>query len=308
MRIFSTVIFSLVMLQAITGQSVFPTYEDNPTWCVQQSDFGAPYQTFIFKLGKDTTLCDGTYTPILLCPEADSPSEMCSALEFIRFEGKRVYKIDLGCFETLLYDFSLVQGDTLYHRAGSSMYGVVAKEDTIAYNGSLRRTLTIEYPQLFPFPSLPIVRTWIEGIGDLFHPFNSHLCLDDGNCEFSAYVVCFSNEDGVQYGTCTEPCGIENTTTNLNYFQQNVAQLSIVNNPMNLGSPLEIRYVFSENQQGQFYVTNSLGQVLHQQQYQQELWQEGNIRLNWSPQMSGMYWLVWQSNTGQREAISFIVQ
>lgn len=304
MRIISTFILSIVILQVATGQSVFPTYEDRPVWCISEFGFGTPRSTYTIELKADTTLCEKTYYPVWVKNAPQFGGETFSGnIGYLRIEDKKVWFNYGDCDfpETLLYDFNLTIGDTIYHQENSSMYGVVTKEDTIEYNGHLRRTLTIAYPSLFP-----IQRTWIEGIGDLFHPFNAHLCLDS-SCEFTANILCFSDNNGVQYGTCTEPCAIDNTTTSIDNFQENTTQLSLAYNPVTTGSSLEVRYVFSKNQQGQFYVTNSLGQVLHQQ-HQQELLQEGNIRLNWSPQVSGMYWLVWQSDTGQRKAISFVVQ
>lgn len=202
------------------AQSVFPTYGDKPVWCVEESIFGRPYETYRIELKADTFICGKIYTPVW---EHNRPllggGFTSGVTGYIRQEGQRVYHTYQGCAEEiLLYDFSLQKGDTIYYsQQYKPQFGIISKIDTIEYGGVLRKTMTVDYPQLFPFPMLPIQRIWIEGIGDTFHPFNSVGCLA-GNCEFNARLACFSANNGILYGNCTEACGIDSVQQDNNVF------------------------------------------------------------------------------------------
>lgn len=291
---------------------VFPTYEDQPVWCVKESDFFFNDLEFYYSLEllPDTAICGKRYNSLLAKdyirgrPEFRDTSDII--VGYLRQEGQRVYQLLDSCQEFLLYDFSLEKGDTLVQTYQNETFKTVIQDTQFQnINGISRKAYSVVYSSTEKFA----IGLWIEGLGDVLFPLIDLNCLSDPACEgaIGGRVNCITQENNVIYGDCSEACEAQNNTTRIDNFQENTTQLSLAYNPVTVGSPLEVWYVFSKNQQGRFYVTNSLGQVLHRQ-HQQELWQEGNIRLNWSPQVSGMYWLVWQSDTGQRKAVSFVVQ
>ncbi len=297
------ILFSKSIIQA---QPVFPTYEEEPVWCVQESVFGMPPQTYLFKMGKDTTICNKIYTRILWCPNSQSNEAECGIWTHIRQEEGRIYRYSESCRETLIYDFTLQQGDTIRHGLDDSYgLGVVSKVDTINYNGVLRKTLTIDYPQLFPFPMLPIKRTWIEGIGDIFHPFDHVLCLSS-NCEFTSSVICFSNKNGIQYGACTEPCNIDNTTDTDDVIK-NKFIMHLSRNPVRVQERLNVYLDSTKPATGQLYIVNIFGQILYHKNLQLAGYEE-RMELDWAPAAAGIYWLVWQSKDGSRQSLKLVVQ
>lgn len=189
----------------LPAQSIFPTFKDKPAWCIEKSVFGEPYQSSVWTLGADTTICGKIWNPFLECPTTASP---CMVRGYIRQEGQRVYRKRLDCSEELLYDFSLQKGDTIRHQT-AAIFGIVSDIDTIKYNGISRRTFTIYY--ILDRGSLPPIsfrHDWIEGIGDTSNPLYPFDCIE-GSCEYQSRIACFSSNGSVLYGDCTEACGID---------------------------------------------------------------------------------------------------
>ncbi|MDX1942309.1 MAG: T9SS type A sorting domain-containing protein [Saprospiraceae bacterium] len=310
-KFYLVIIISFVLFQSfVQAQNSFPKYEDKPVWCVWEHILAMPERTYSTELRADTIICGQRYNSVW-ANEAPlfGGGTLTGIIGYLRTEGEKVlFRNSNHCNnpERLLYDFSLEEGDTIKHSVSAFEFGIISKIDTITYNGVDRKVWIVNYPQFIPEPPLPLQKIWVEGIGDLFHPFRSSYC-NASNCEFIARVICFSTNTGVLYGQCTEPCNIENNTTDTDDIFQEQSQLYISPNPLRSQEALQINYHFPKATEGQFFVVNTLGKVLYQQAFQAGS-AEGSTSLSWSPSVAGVYWLVWQDHNGGRQALKFISQ
>ncbi len=314
MRIFSTCIFLIVMLQVLTGQSVFPTYEDQPVWCLIRNYQAPPpliESEYRLEMLKDTSICGKLYTPmiakgIILSLSGEKEDVIAG---YIRQEGNQVYQLLDSCQEILLYDFDRQLGDIIhYNFMGQDFTARIVEEVYFEIKGITRRVLTV----IFESQYASEIHYWAEGLGDLNNPFMLWECITGEACEAgsggvrSGGINCISDKNGVLYGDCPESCNI-NMTTNNNVISQLPLQFSITKNPLIKGEQLIVEYNVPTISSGTFSITNALGQVVHQE-YIPALTYGGLHQLDWSADTVGMYWLTWQSDTGQRKVISFIVQ
>jgi hypothetical protein len=111
---------------------------------------------------------------------------------YVRERGKEVIYKFVGTFprEGVMYDFSLNTGDSTWiipwrnNRVDSVLYVV----DSVKYKnciiGDSTKFMYVRALSNFPDQAFNAHRTtWVEGIGDLYHPFLPTTCLN-GTCEF----------------------------------------------------------------------------------------------------------------------------
>lgn len=311
MRIFSTIIFLIVMTQVLTSQSVFPTYEDQPAWCMIKNYQASPpliESEYRLEMLKDTSICGKLYTPmiakgIILSLSGEKEDVIVG---YIRQDGKQVYQLLGSCQEILLYDFSRQLGDTIhYNYSGQDFTASIVEEMYHEIEGITRRALTVVYNSQFASE----IHYWVEGLGDIHSPLVEWQCITGVACESGAGIGginCIRDKSGVLYGDCSEGCNI-NTTTGAGIISQPLVRLSVAKNPIIEGQQLIVEYSVPAITSGTFFISNALGQVVHQERVS-GLAYEGLHQLDWSANTIGMYWLTWQSDTGQRKVISFIVQ
>jgi len=314
MRIISTFILSIVILQVATGQSVFPTYEDQPIWCLIKNYQAPPpliESEYRLEMLEDTSICGKLYTPmiakgIILSLSGEKEDVIAG---YIRQESKQVYQLLDSCQEILLYDFDRQLGDIIhYNFRGQDFTARIVEEAYHEIKGITRRVLTV----IFESQHASEIHYWAEGLGDLSNPFILWECITGEACEVGSGGVragginCISDKSGVLYGDCPESCNI-NMTTNNSVISQLPIQFSVTKNPLIKDEQLVVRYNNPTTISGIFSITNALGQVVHQEHIP-ALTYKGLHQLDWYPDTVGIYWLVWQSDTGQRRAISFIVQ
>lgn len=311
MRILLITIYLLSSI-LVKSQSIFPIYEDQPVWCVKQTDFFFNDLEFHYnlKLLPDTMICEKSYTPILakdyIQGQIGNRDTFDLVVGYIRQEAQKVYQLLDSCQEFLLNDFSLEIGDTIVQNYKNQEFRTVI-QDTQYQNihGITRKAYSVIYWSAVKFG----IGLWIEGLGDALFPLIDLDCLSNEACEgaIGGRIVCVTQGNNTIYGTCTEPCNIPDRTTSANSLIDSQVYLQVVNNPLALQQKLEVQYQFAEAMQGKLLIVNSLGSILHKQatSYAAE---EGRIILDWSPRTAGIYGLIWQSETGQRQAIQFVVQ
>jgi hypothetical protein len=108
-----------------------------------------------YKFEGDTIINSRLYK-ILYYSWADSLMRYWYIESYLREDSMRVYEFSYD-EEVLLYDFSLLPGETI-----SGFYPYVESVDTISVNGKLRKRIFFEDD----------LDVWIEGIGSVYRPFN----------------------------------------------------------------------------------------------------------------------------------------
>lgn len=176
---------------------VFPTHNLNPHWNFLQDDY-----TFQIPRGEiftttPITLPDGVnWIPIrnvTFWSEAPDiipiPNDTVT-VGYYSVQGDQVYYSSgtnpiLNNSYGLLYDFSANVGDevivvppAIYFPDSLVTYNVQAV-DTIYCNGELLRSLTVVFEYDEPDWSYVYYETkWVEGVGDIYHPFPITSCVD----------------------------------------------------------------------------------------------------------------------------------
>lgn len=158
---------------------------------------------------------------------------------WIRFDGNNP--------DTLLYDFSLTVGDTLFSLARlpsppSSIYGVVDSIDTVSYGGVKRLRFLFQ-------PNSYTSQYIIEGIGGTFSFLNP---LFDGYGYATSNLECFSTPSQNIYPDSATNCRL---VTKLQPVRSEIANIAIYPNPtkgvININSSLEVEIVQLYNALGQ---------------------------------------------------------
>ncbi len=156
--------------------------------------------TTYYKFEGDTNIDGKTYKILYSC-YADSLMKYWNIESFLREDSMKVYEYDRSEeVEVLLYDFSLLPGDTICSGSpvGSVCYfPYVESIDTILINGRLRK-------RIFFWEE-----TWIEGIGSIFRPFEPFAVMVDIRYEL---LCCQQNNDIIYNHEYYSKCFIEYIT------------------------------------------------------------------------------------------------
>jgi hypothetical protein len=145
-----------------SAQVSFPSY--NAVWSYRHGNGEAPPSYVLVGTRTDDTVFGGTTYHKLYSSSNDMVLDQSEYIGGIREAvAGRVYYIDAaGASERLLYDFSLLPGDTIFTAPGGTAEGVVFSVDTVTIASVARRRLS--FRQLTG--SVVSGGTWIEGIGN----------------------------------------------------------------------------------------------------------------------------------------------
>lgn len=203
MKYFTLFFLSLVFSNGHT-QPYLPTLDMNPAWAMtyQTMNFSEDYY---IQLEKDTLLCGHLWTAVKNMSENQF---IKGRIGYFREEGDKVFvrtTSDCSDDEYLMYDYSAEIGDTVWCglNIGSPQLFlapvVVGGVSSVSINRTSRKTIGAIYK---PDPiSFPIQFLWIEGVGDLTHPFyslacGSHFCTESDYSFYCLYLngnLSFSN-------------------------------------------------------------------------------------------------------------------
>lgn len=223
-RSFSLLFILLLNAFMLDAQSSFPTATQNPVWQVLDHFLQENLLNHnVWYTNTTIDSCSTGWTPIFVQREY-YPLPLQRG--YYRTSGEQVYfrkTLDCSQSEYLLYDFSLSVGDSIriYDESALSDNRItyhVMKTGTRCYGGVERRYLSVGYEIGDPsdvFSYYDFYQTvWVEGIGDLTHPFKGLDCVSsvDDVCENYVYVECLNTDGGVRYSRDeASGCNYENT-------------------------------------------------------------------------------------------------
>jgi hypothetical protein len=197
----------LCFSSTIYSQSYFPTADQNPLWTFSISWPGFTGKDSI-ELLPEVQICDELWNPVRRFGD-----EGIVTMGYIRQVNKKVlFRRYSACQEKvyIMYDFSLETGDSLYvGTPGTEILGNpeldtslvwVIETDSMFFGNVKRKVFHLGYVQN-QFPT----RIWVEGIGDLHHPFYSGTCLYPSSfCEGFDVFLCAQTDQGVLYSNGQE--------------------------------------------------------------------------------------------------------
>lgn len=166
----------------LSAQQSFPGLSDAPFWEVRFAGGSIP-QKFRYQLSGTTSICGEEWLEV----EAYSPfSQTIATAGYYREADSKVYfRMSSDCSDIayLMYDYDLQVGDVFNGwtsldliSGGLPLDFQVIALDTLTIDGGHYRRLTLNY-------SSPVIGSgftfWIEGVGDLVHPFYTLNYKDD---------------------------------------------------------------------------------------------------------------------------------
>jgi hypothetical protein len=215
-----------------------PTAQENPVWHVVEGGFLNYYNEYDFFTGTDTFIDPYHWHSLFSIDIEGAPDTILQG--FYRVDGPRAfirpYSLLAGLAEEyLLYDFSAEIGDTLIlpsiiFSGGLESYPFVVQSVSAIHIGAAERRVI----QLFayngnigsPVSASPL---WIEGVGDINHPFYFLSCSSngggDGSCETSSLLECLHTNAGLSYFSLfsTEPNCFEESMQHRFYVDKDAA-------------------------------------------------------------------------------------
>jgi len=233
----------------INAQTYYPLVDTNKVWSTiyiiyNPTPGDSSFFSYFTKFYSDTVVNGNTYKKIHRSnDEFQQNWETRSSL--IREDSlKKVYLKYDGYDEFLIYDFSLVEGDTVYLQYG---YLIVSYTDSIFINGTNRKRIVFgdQY-------SYECYESWIEGIGSSCGILNSgNPCMMGGKNDF----LCLYENDFLIY---------QNPIYNNCFLITNNQNLTINDiNPSIYYNYIESTIHLNQNQSGQeleINIYNLLGQ------------------------------------------------
>ncbi len=231
------ILFVISLLVSTSGQAQVPDYfADNPKWLEARICYDGQGTTenwdYVYYLNGDSTINGEDWQVVYKRGSYYSSGLGGSGgytfndrFKFIRQDGSKLYTLENGVSEMLLYDFSLNVGDTLpwspYHW---SLTTVIDSIQMVLINGSQRKKMFVSDTNYGTTQGY-----LIEGIGThrgLFETVNN--ALNCGN-----QLVSFKVNNVVEVGSnCNFSVGIEDI------IQEN--QLNIFPNPTSASITLEV--------------------------------------------------------------------
>ena len=212
--IFSLIFFFLTLL--LTAQNAsFPIGDVTPEWRITVSQYnGTEVDIFVetWRTSEFFDSCDVSWTRMI---KERSDGSIQAYNYYYSTQGQQVYmRNSLDCSQRarLIYDFSLEAGDSV---SIYSPFSISNAEDSLTYHvmetgyrcygGILRKYLKVQYEMGMPFggsaPYTYYSTVWVEGIGDIIHPFPSigGVCFYLGSCETTYTLSCLNTSDGTLY-------------------------------------------------------------------------------------------------------------
>jgi hypothetical protein len=207
-KLSSIILVVLILLgHNLIGQDYFPFPDTNSAWnTVGDNDFTSDEWHFRYAVFGDTIINSTLYTKIYKMYDSTILHPNSTYFAAIREnENKQVFCLIPGFSESILYDFNLNVGDTIFYNIGGGLYHnevdfwdenhykiVSEKDSMLLLNNQYRRKWVYEGTMGY--------QTWIEGIGSiswygLFNPLITAMLLNGDGYQFA----CFKENDTVLY-------------------------------------------------------------------------------------------------------------
>lgn len=266
------------------SEGFLPVISAEYTWTYGIS-FGFGSNSVQERFASDSIWEDGWYHERYYSLNEDGSEETVEGL-YREHEGKLFKKAFSGVQETLVFDITVLKGDTILldiDDSPSELY--VESTDTIVFADGVARKRVILRCVEFPFAYQE--RTWIEGLGDLSSGYPA--CIVDA----SKQLICYSEESGIIYqADWADKCWL---TTNTN--ELDIEQLTVYPNPVR-----DILSVAAEKISFQtYYIKSITGQSI----------QAGELPasgVDVSVLPSGVYILELRQPSGNRSVSTFVKQ
>lgn len=199
-------ILNLLNLELLS-QDYYPFPDTNTAWnTVGDNDFTSDQWHFRYAVHGDTLINSILYSKVYKMYDSTILNPNSTYFAAIREnESKQVFCIIPGFSESILYDFSLDVGDTIFYNIGGGLYSnevdfwdedhyriVIEKDSMLMLNNQYRRKWEFEGTMGY--------QTWIEGVGSinwygLFNPLITAMVLNGDGYQFA----CFKQNDTVLY-------------------------------------------------------------------------------------------------------------
>lgn len=233
-------ILNLLNLELLS-QNYYPFPDTNTAWnTIGDNDFTSDQWHFRYAVYGDTVINSILYTKIYKMYDSTILNPNSTYFAAIREnENKQVFCVITGFSESILYDFSLNVGDTIFYNIGGGLYNnevdfweeehfrIVSEKDSMLM-------LNNQYRRRWQFEGSLGYQTWIEGIGSinwygLFNPFITSMVLNGDGYQFA----CFKQNDTVLYlnNMFCDQCFCELYTGEIEHKFGNEKLITIYPNP-----------------------------------------------------------------------------
>lgn len=307
-------IFTIVLSVNIPlyAQNYFPFPDTNTAWnAVGDNEFSGSQWHFRYAVSGDTTIDEVAYSKVYKMYDSTILHPASTYFAAIREnEYKQVFCLIPGLPESILYDFSLNIGDTIWFNIGGGLcyndvdfwelthYRVVSDIDSVLLTNNT-------YRKSFQMQGNLLEDTWLEGIGSiiwygLFNPLISDIALCGDSYEFA----CFKQNETVLYlnNPFCDRCFCELFTGTEKYNKSKLPIVSIHPNPAN--SKISISFNEVEAMEYLLIIYDAVGNKMNKLNIDQNQILEINID-NYKP---GLYLLqVFSKNGNKVGSYKFIV-
>lgn len=214
------------------GQS-FPSFADRPEWTYAYFIFGQAQTPSVITMSEETMICGQLWNKLITNnPGIAQQWPDTTSVGYTRTVGEKTYfRKSANCSrpEWLLYDFSLVQGDTFHYRwhypfDTTDLYAI--QVPLVVYNvgwwdlgGVMRKVIDLAGIYNDGINNY-LATTWIEGIGALQEPFVSLLDTDSYSSEISFGLMCARYGESVKYAAPQSPCAYNYTRLHVKHDVQ----------------------------------------------------------------------------------------
>jgi len=197
----------------------FPSFADRPEWTYSYFIFGQAQTPSVITMSEETMICGQLWNKLITNnPGIAQQWPDTISVGFTRTVGDKTYfRKSANCSrpEWLLYDFSLVQGDTFHYRwhypfDTADLYAI--QVPLVVYNvgwldlgGVVRKTIDLGGFYNEGGTTHYLSTSWIEGIGAIQEPFVSILDTDSNFSEISFWLTCTRYGEQVRYVSVFPP-------------------------------------------------------------------------------------------------------
>lgn len=262
-------VFLMTIGKYSISQEFFPFPDSNAAWnTVGHNIFSGYNWNFRYAIYGDTVINSTQYQKVYEMYDSTILNPYSTYFAAIRAnENRQVFCLFPGFNESILYDFSLEAGDTIFYHIGGYLcknnlsleehehFKVVTATDSILLeNNQYRKSWTLE-----SF----LGDTWVEGLGSInFYGLFNPLIFDLTLCGDFYTFACFKHNDTVLYlnNPNCDRCFCHLITSIERNEKEDETLLLITPNPAS--SKVLVRIDIKENSSNNLLIYNKLGELV----------------------------------------------